>query len=177
MIVSLGSDASAFERLGPMARAQLGLLRDAGDADVPVLGICFGAQMLARALGGRALSSRQPEIGWLEVRTDEPSLVAPGPWLLWHFDTFELPPGARLIADSPAGPQAYTVGRSLGLQFHPEVTPEIAASWLASARERLVSLGVDPDALLDRTRELAGASRAAAWQLFDRYLELIRADG
>ena len=119
-----------------MARARARLLRDAADADVPVLGICFGAQMLARALGGRALSSDQPEIGWLEVRTD-----------------------------------------GLGLQFHPEATPEIAASWLASARERLVSLGVDPDALLDRTWELAGASRAAAWQLFDRYLELIRADG
>jgi GMP synthase (glutamine-hydrolysing) len=177
LIVTLGSEASAFDDSVPWLARELALLRDAAHADVPVLGICFGAQMLARALGGRAMKSAQPEIGWLKIRTDEPSLVAPGPWLLWHFDTFEPPPQARLIADSPAGPQAYTVGRSLGVQFHPEATPEITASWLASSRDRVSALGVDPVALLDRTRQLARPSRAAAWELFDRHAVLIRAGG
>jgi GMP synthase-like glutamine amidotransferase len=123
------------------------------------------------------MKSERPEIGWLEVRTSEPSLVPPGPWLLWHFDTFDPPPGARLIADSPAAPQAYTIGRSLGLQFHPEVTPEIAATWMAASRDTLAAHGVDPEDLLDQTRVLAEESRAAAWGLLDRFLESSRPAG
>lgn len=175
LIVTLGSEASAFDDSLPWLARELDLLRDAAHADVPVLGICFGVQVLARALGGRAMRNGRPEIGWFAVRTLEPSLVSPGPWLLWHYDTFEPPPGARLIADSPAGPQAFTSGRSLGVQFHPEVTPEIAAGWMTDSRDRLARYGVDPDRLLDQTRALQAESRSAALELFDRFLE--RAQG
>jgi GMP synthase (glutamine-hydrolysing) len=171
LIVTLGSEVSASDDSVPWLARELGLLRAAVRGDVPVLAICFGVQALSRALGGRAMRSEQPEIGWLEVRTSEPRLVAPGPWLLWHFDTFDPPPGARLIADSLAGPQAYTIGRSLGVQFHPEVTPEIAAGWAAHAHGTLEAHGVDPDELLDQTRAMAEKSRAAAWELFDHFLE------
>ena len=107
------------------------------------------------------------------MRSRDPSLVSDGPWFQWHFDTFTPPPGAELIADSPAGPQAYVIGRSLGLQFHPEVTTEIMDSWVAVYRHELDQEGVDPDRLLARTYELAQHTRAAAWRLFDGFLERI----
>ena len=125
MIVSLGSEFAAFDDSIPWLGREKRLLLDAMDADVPVLGICFGGQLLARVLGGQSYRGDLSEVGWLPVRTMDPGLVPEGPWFQWHFDTFTLPPGAELIADSPVGPQAFSVGRSLGVQFHPEVTPEI----------------------------------------------------
>ena len=119
-----------------------------------MLGICFGGQLLARVLGGRSFRS-ESEIGWLPVRSDEPSLVPEGPWFQWHFDSFTAPPGAQLIADSPVGPQAYTIGHSLGVQFHPEVTPQIMEAWVTAYRHELDQQGVDPDGLLEETRAVA----------------------
>jgi GMP synthase-like glutamine amidotransferase len=174
MIVSLGSEFAAFDDSIPWLEREKRLLLTATEADVPVLGICFGGQLLARLLGGRSYRGEMAEIGWLPVRSRETSLVANGPWFQWHFDTFTAPPGASLIADSPAGPQAFTHGRSLGLQFHPEVTPEIMDSWVAVYRHELDQEGVDPDRLLEETYERAEATRAAAWRLFDGFLARAR---
>jgi GMP synthase-like glutamine amidotransferase len=171
MIVSLGSEFAAFDDSIPWLEKEKALLLGAAEADVPVLGICFGGQLLARLLGGRSYRGEIAEIGWLPVRSSERSLVSDGPWFQWHFDTFTTPPGARLIADSVAGPQAYTIGRSMGVQFHPEVTPEIMDSWVAVYRHELDQEGVDPDLLLDETYRRAADTRAAAWRLFDGFLE------
>jgi GMP synthase-like glutamine amidotransferase len=170
MIVSLGSEFAAFDDSVPWIARERQLLAQATQAEVPVLGICFGGQLLARVLGGRSFRGEQPEIGWLPVRSRDHSLVPEGPWFQWHFDTFSLPPGAELIADSPAGPQAYVAGRSLGLQFHPEVTPEIMNSWVAAYRHELDGEGVDPDRLLEQTNDTAERTRATAWRLFDAFL-------
>src|SRR3984957_13278074 len=59
---------------------------------VPALGICFGGQMLAAAVGGSVERAPIPEIGWLSVASDEPALIDAGPWLQWHHDRFTLPP-------------------------------------------------------------------------------------
>jgi GMP synthase-like glutamine amidotransferase len=173
LIVSLGSEFAAFDDSIPWLEREKRLLLDAARRDVPVLGICFGGQLLARVLGGRSFKGERSEIGWLPVRSTDPELVPEGPWFQWHFDTFTPPPGARLIADSPVGPQAYLIGRSLGLQFHPEVTPEIMDAWVMAYRHELDQEGVDPDGLLERTNQLAERSRAAAWRLFDGFLERI----
>jgi GMP synthase-like glutamine amidotransferase len=148
-------------------------LRRAATADVPVLGLCFGGQLMARALGGQSFRAGRSEIGWLPVRTNDPELIAEGPWFQWHFDTFTLPPGARLLAETDVGPQAYLIGRSLGLQFHPEVTPEIMDAWVQSYRHELDADGVDPDALLEETRRRAPVSRRLAEGLLNRYLDAI----
>lgn len=170
MIVSLGSEFAAFDDTVPWLEREKRLLRDAVDADVPVLGICFGGQLLARVLGGRSFRGKLSEIGWLPVRSQDDRLVPVGPWFQWHFDTFTAPPGARLIADSPVGPQAYTIGRSLGLQFHPEVTPEIMDRWVQTYRHELDQEGVDPDGLLEETNRRADDSRQSAWRLFDGFV-------
>ncbi len=98
-----------------------------------------------------------------------------GPWFQWHFDSFTVPPGATAIAESDVGPQAFVAGRSLGLQFHPEVTTEIMDDWVREYRHELDGDGVDPDSLLEETKRRAIESRRMAWQLFERFLDRRRA--
>src|SRR5262245_51469863 len=114
------------------------LLREAVGADVPVWGVCLGAQLLAGALGARVYPGERPEVGLLPVEltaaasSDPVFGEAPSsfPTLQWHGDTFELPEGATLLASSPAYPnQAFRIGRSYGLQFHIEVSLELATEW------------------------------------------------
>jgi GMP synthase-like glutamine amidotransferase len=173
LIASLGSEFAAFDDSVPFVQRESELIRQAAEHDVPVLGLCFGGQLMARALGGESFRSERSEIGWLPVRTKDRELIPEGPWFQWHFDSFTLPPGARLIADTEVGPQAYVIGRSLGLQFHPEVTPEIMASWVRAYRHELDGDGVDPDALLEETNRRAPAVRRATMSLFNRFLERI----
>jgi GMP synthase-like glutamine amidotransferase len=175
LIVSLGSEFAAFDDSKPFVPREAKLMRTAIDADVPVLGLCFGGQMLARVLGGEVFRGPQSEIGWLPVRSQDPELVPDGPWFQWHFDSFTLPPGATQIAESDVGPQAFVAGRSLGLQFHPEVTTQIMDDWVRAYRHELDGDGVDPDELLEETKQRATESKRMAWQLFERYLNDVAA--
>jgi GMP synthase-like glutamine amidotransferase len=175
LIVSLGSEFAAFDDTKAFVPREANLMRTAIDADVPVLGLCFGGQMLARVLGGEVFRGTRSEIGWLPVRSRDPELVPDGPWFQWHFDSFTLPPGATLIAESDVGPQAFVAGRSLGLQFHPEVTTQIMDDWVREYRHELDADGVDPDALLEETKRRASESKRMAWQLFERYLSDVAA--
>ena len=169
LIVSLGSEFAAFDDTVPFVPREVGLFANAMEAGVPILGLCFGGQMLARVLGSKLYRSQVCEIGWLPVRTNDPELVAEGPWFQWHFDTFTPPPGAKVIAETDIGPQAYVAGRSLGLQFHPEVTPEIMDEWVRVYPHELRAEGVDPQGLLDETRRRAAEARQRTWRLLDRF--------
>jgi GMP synthase-like glutamine amidotransferase len=170
LIVSLGSEFAAFDDSKPFVPREARLMGAAIEQDVPVLGLCFGGQMLARVLGGEVFRGSKAEIGWLPVKSKDPDLVPEGPWFQWHFDSFTVPPGATAIAESDVSPQAFVAGRSLGLQFHPEVTTEIMDDWVREYRHELDGDGVDPDALLEETNRRASESRRMAWQLFERYL-------
>ncbi len=137
---------------------------------VPTLGICFGGQMLAAAVGGTVSPAPVPEIGWASVASVEPALIDPGPWLEWHTDRFTLPPGVPALARTAAAVQAFAYGRALGLQFHPEVTAEVLEAWLASGGSaELPELGVDPAVLIDQARTLAGGAAARAHELVRRF--------
>lgn len=171
LIASLGSEFPAFDDSVPFIDRESQLIRQAAEHEVPFLGLCFGGQLMARVLGGKSFRADRSEIGWLNVRTKDPDLLPEGPWFQWHFDSFTLPPGARLLADTAVGPQAYVIGRSLGLQFHPEVTPEIMESWVHAYRHELDGDGVDPDALLEETKKRAPDVRRRTMRLFDRFLE------
>ena len=138
---------------------------------VPTLGICFGGQMLAAAVGGRVERAPIPEVGWLSVATTEPALIDPGPWLSWHFDRFSLPPGVPVVARTALANQAFVHGRTLGLQFHPEVTDIVLEAWLdAGGAAPLADLGVDPQALIEQSRTLADGAAARAHGLVRRFL-------
>jgi GMP synthase-like glutamine amidotransferase len=177
LIVSLGSEHTAYDDTIPWLGLERRLLADAAAADVAVLGICFGSQLLARALGGEAMRAPHPEIGWVRIHPLEPSLLDAGPWMQWHYDTFTLPAGAALLAESPAGPQAFALRRSLGVQFHPEVTPEIVASWVDAGRAQLAHAGLDPARVLEESRELSDRNRMRAWRLLDTFMDRVAGAG
>jgi GMP synthase-like glutamine amidotransferase len=170
LIVSLGSEFAVFDESLAFVLREQRLMTKAVEADVPVLGLCFGGQMLAKVLGGRVYRGDESEIGWLPVRTKDPSLVPEGPWFQWHFDVIEAPDGAEVIAETDLGAQAFVWGRHLGLQFHPEVTPEIMDEWVRAYRHELDQEGVDPDTLLDETNAKADEHKRTSWVLLEEYL-------
>src|SRR5439155_9025463 len=90
LIVSLGSEFAAFDQSLPFLEPEEKLMRQALDADVPILGVCFGGQLLARVLGGEGFRAEKAEIGWVTVRSRDPDLIPEGPWFEWHFDSFTL---------------------------------------------------------------------------------------
>jgi GMP synthase-like glutamine amidotransferase len=164
-IATLGSNRNPNDTDDPAVAAELVFLRRAIEAGVPVLGLCFGGQALAAALGGDVEPAPQPELGWTTIETDEPELVPPGPWLEWHYDRFTTPPGATEIARTGAASQAFRHGPHLGVQFHPESTVEIVEQWVAIDRERAGHVDVAA------TPEQRAAARRAAFALFDGFLQ------
>ncbi|HEX5406948.1 MAG TPA: type 1 glutamine amidotransferase [Pseudonocardiaceae bacterium] len=176
LLVPMGSPWSVYDedRIGSWVKPELAWLADAVAVDIPVFGICFGAQALATALGGATVRSERPEVGWIEVGSDDPGLVPSGPWLEWHYDRFTLPSTAVELARNDLCTQAFRYGRSLGVQFHPEVRPEDIAVWLANGgAAEARAIGVDPDALLRECAARADDARSRAYALVDAYLARI----
>jgi GMP synthase (glutamine-hydrolysing) len=168
--IILGSDESAYDDSVGWVPGQLDYARRAIQAGVPVLGICFGAQMLARALGGEVRRAPEPEVAWKKMsRAEEGDWLPAGPWLTWHADTFDWPPGATPLAWTDAAPQAFAHGDHLGLQFHPEVTAELIEQWLEVDRRKLALKDLDHEALLAESRQRDSQAGEAATVLFERY--------
>jgi GMP synthase-like glutamine amidotransferase len=166
-VASLGSERSAGDTDGWVAE-EIAMLREAIAADVPVLGMCFGGQALAVALGGAVEVMESPEIGWIPLAVIDP-VIPRGPWLQYHHDRIELPPGARELARSPAGPAAFVHGRHLGLQFHPEADAALVDLW-ARLDQRLPP-GLTPEDLAEQSAEWATPAGALARRLFDDWFQ------
>lgn len=174
-IASLGSDRNPRETDMPVVRDELEFIERAVAQDIPVLGLCYGGQVLARVLGAEIEPAPAPELGWHTVESSAPEIVPGGPWLQWHYDRFTLPPGAQQLARSDIAVQAFTHGRHLGVQFHPESTIEIVQGWARLDGERLNALGIaDGEALAGDGAHLAPAARIAAHNLFDAFWERAR---
>ncbi len=161
-VVSLGHTSGPQDTHDPAVVAELELMRQAIARDIPVLGLCFGGEVLAAVLGARVERSPVPELGWREIETDDPDAIPAGPWLEWHYERFGTPPGATELARTGAATQAFRLGPHLGLQFHPEATVEIVAGWADHD-------GVD--ASLEASPEQREAARAAAFRLFDAFAD------
>jgi GMP synthase-like glutamine amidotransferase len=171
-VCCLGSKHSPLDRDVPVVGATIELIADAVQRDVPVLGLCYGGQVLSDVLGGVVEPAPEAEIGWQMIDSDDPAKVPDGPWLEWHYQRFTLPPGAHELARSAVGVQAFTSGPHLGTQFHPESTIEIVKHWANSDHERLVSLGItDIEQQLEAGRTGAATARTNAFQLFDVFWE------
>src|SRR5215210_7692631 len=172
-VASLGSPYGPNDTHEPGVVEELELIGAAVEKNVPVLGLCFGGEVLSSVLGGRVERAPVPELGWREVETDDPGVVPAGPWLEWHYERFGTPPRATELARTPEASQAFRLGPHLGVQFHPEATVDIVAGWAAADAERLATLGIDDGAaLLTSSHERRTAARAAAFQLFDAFLAL-----
>jgi GMP synthase-like glutamine amidotransferase len=154
----------------PWVTDEIGYTRSLISLGVPVLGICFGGQVLATAVGGTVSRAPIPEVGWVSVASDEPALIDAGPWLQWHYDRFTLPPEVPVLARTAAANQAFTYGRALGVQFHPEVNEAVLESWLAVDNSaELAAAGIDATALIDQARTLADGATARAHGLVRRF--------
>jgi GMP synthase-like glutamine amidotransferase len=166
--VTLGSDRSVTDPSVPWLERELELLRSAHGAGVPLLGICFGAQALAKALGGEVRRAPQIALDWSTLETDEPELIARGPWLRWHEDILTVPPGARELARSGEVPLAFVHGASIGVQFHPETDAALAHAWIEESQRKLAERAIDEPALRREIALAAPGARARALELFDR---------
>ena len=185
----MGGPMSANDEL-PWSQPVLGLMRDAVERGIPVIGHCLGGQMLAKALGGAVTRNPVKEIGWNPVRVED--TPAARRWFgddlrdfttfQWHGETFAIPPGGERILTGVTCPnQAYVVGdRHLGLQCHVEMTPEMIESWIASGRgeveANLASPAVQP---VDRiTAEMPARLpelNATADRLYRRWISNLKA--
>ncbi|MGD0153823.1 MAG: type 1 glutamine amidotransferase [Thermacetogeniaceae bacterium] len=170
--VILGGPMGAYEEESyPYLRQVQTLIRQAVSARLPTLGICLGAQLIARALGAEVAANPVKEIGWYEVSLTPAGRLVPlfmgmppsFPVYQWHGDTFALPKGSYQLARGEAcANQAFVYGASTsggyawGLQFHPEVTPEMVEQWASFYAGELAEFGGAglAEAMLRETREI-----------------------
>lgn len=160
-LVVMGGPMNIYQdRDHPWLRAERTFIRAHVAADKPALGICLGAQFLADALGGRVMQNPQLEIGWFpveftaEARAQFSALPESLDVLHWHGDTFELPVGATRLATSAAcANQGFLHGRTLALQFHPEMTRDGAAALVAAENPQ-------PAASVQSGEQILGAPEA-----------------
>lgn len=167
-LIFMGGPMSANDDL-PYLRQEIEIIRDAAGRGQPVLGICLGSQMIAKALGARVYRNPFKEVGWFPVhpttggKNDRllSALESPETVLQWHGETFELPAGAEWLAYSGlCRNQAFRVGNHVyGLQFHLEVTPAMIADWCAQDANcgdvRELEAPIDPNLHSSRLAELA----------------------
>lgn len=174
LVVLMGAPWSAYDPgLQGWVRPEVEFVRHHLDRGTPTLGICFGAQIMSICLDGTVSPASRPEYGWGIISSEEPA-IAPGPWFQYHGDQFKMPEGATRLAYNDSGLQAFRYGRSLAVQFHPEVTPSLLESWYAVGGDRkLIESGIDPEGLIEETTRLAPASQPALERLLDWWLDEI----
>ena len=183
LLAILGGPIGAYEEnFYPFLKDEICLIAARLAAGKPVLGICLGAQLMARALGAGVYPGRAKEIGFkpLTLTPEGEALLGPLkdlPVLHWHGDTFDLPEGALHLASTPlCRNQAFSVGRNaLGLQFHIELAGANIERWLVGHAIELAGANVSVTGLRADTKAFGAACAAKARQCLSDWLEGIDA--
>jgi GMP synthase (glutamine-hydrolysing) len=180
-VLSLGGAMHADQDADhPWLRREKELLAELLERNVPVLGVCLGAQLLAEAAGAPARRAERPEIGWYDVEVgaeaaDDPLMGPLAPRFEafgWHSYEFPAPGGATPLAESSRCLQAVRIGEvAWGIQFHAEVTAEDVRAWIDDYRsdEDAVRIGLDAERLRQRTEARIGAWNELGRALCDRF--------
>jgi GMP synthase (glutamine-hydrolysing) len=173
------SDDARYPTLVPL----LTMIEKRIAAGLPTLGICLGAQLIARALGARVYSAGHTELGWSPLTLTEAGRASPvrhldgelTSMLHWHGDTFDLPTGATRLASTPACEnQAFVFGdHVLGLQCHPEIRADRFEPWLIGNAGELVAEGIDARELRADTARLGPRLEEAAQRMFGEWLDQV----
>src|SRR5580698_6522485 len=176
--ISAGDDAR-YPTLVPL----LSMIEKRIAAGLPTLGICLGAQLIARALGARVYPAGHSEIGWAPLTLTDAGRASPvrhldgahTSMLHWHGDTFDLPAGATLLASTPlCQHQAFAWGKHvLGLQCHPEIRTDRFEPWLIGHAGEIASEGIDVRELRADTARLGPRLEEGARLMFGEWLDQV----
>lgn len=161
----------------PWLSEEAGFIRETLASEVPLLGVCLGAQLIARAAGAVVGPAATAEVGWYDVRLNEAGRADPVLGVLpdtvaafeWHYYTFALPNGSELLAESDAARQAFRLGeRAWGIQFHAEVTQHMLDRWFVEGAGELP----DPALVRRETDRLLGPWNEHGRRLCGAFLDL-----
>jgi len=181
LTIILGGPIGVYETDDyPFLQQEIDLLKVRLEENLPTLGICLGAQLIAHALGAKVYAGHQKEIGWskLSISDTENNLLSAlidTPVLHWHGDTFDLPKQAELLASSEIYPnQAFSVGKNiLALQFHLEVAAESLEKWLIGHSCELRNAEINIPALRADNEKYAMSLETVATAILRNYMKQI----
>ena len=129
---------------------------------------------MARALGGSVAPAPKSEIGWVNIWSERPDLVSNGPWFQFHYDRWQLPLGAIELARNPVASQAFIYGKSLAVQFHPELNAAGLKGWLDWGGDaKVLEDGQDPEIMYAQTVAEEDAARERTYALVDTFIDKI----
>ncbi len=171
ILLVLGSSSSVYDPAAQQAwlANEMTVLGEAIEQGIPVFGICFGSQMLCQHFGGRVERAREGEVGWFEIEPIDGTGISSGPWFQYHFDHCVLPASATIVAANRRAVQAFTVGRNVGVQFHPEVDASQLTDWFlddeAARNGTIDAVSHIAEATASHERLVRDADALVAWFL------------
>ena len=171
ILLVLGSSSSVYDPAAQQAwlANEMTVLGEAIEQGIPVFGICFGSQMLCQHFGGRVERAPEGEVGWFEIEPIDGTGISSGPWFQYHFDHCVLPASATVVATNPRAVQAFTLGRHVGVQFHPEVDASQLTDWFMddeAARNGTIDAAAHiAEATANHERLVRDADALVAWFL------------
>lgn len=179
IVIILGGPIGVYDgERYPFINQELKLIEKSLKSEKPVVGVCLGAQLIASVLGAKVQPMGKKEIGFSSLQlTDEGqksplALIGTTPVLHWHGDEFEIPEGAKRLAETGICPnQAFSYENILALQFHLEADLDYFEHWLVGHAAELSQAGIDPVNLRNEAKKYQGGLRTKAEKIFNLWCD------